>query len=504
MSYKPITIGDDIVNPLIRPDHNYNVIEDRKLTKPQQESVEFLLTHFNSILGLLPGMGKTFTMLTALKHIFNYKDTVVCAIVCPKAATTAFLKEAKLLSLPISVYTSEMKMTHQGSRLYLFNYTNLDMLAHLLESASKQNVKVIGVLDECHTLSNPEAKMYKNMKVLRSKFCCVYGMTATLYGNDLIGLYHMMDLIRPGYLGTLNDFKYKFVNYRERTIRVRGRSRKIQEVVGFKNMDILKSLIERVCIVRGKKYQLNFKEIKFNLSSYEEAQYKIAAQGLFGQDSSDDLFIEAQEYGPRIHNLQRVADGAVVEYKNGEQPTKIKYLLKMLKEICEKDQNCIVYTTYDDTFEFLLEWLKKCKDFVGYNQIFQISGKTPDKQRRKPETLMSCRDIVLATKAGSASINLQKANNIICYNLDFSILTMIQLIGRICRVDTKYPVQNLYFLTASKTIDEYKTILFNLHQTLISYIYGDIQTLPTVTLVDPEQALKIRNRAKQQMLWKRW
>ena len=99
------------------------------------------------------------------------------------------------------------------------------------------------------------------------------------------------------------------------------------------------------------------------------------------------------------------------------------------------------------------------------------------------------------------SINLQAVNNIIVYDIPFSIGDLVQLIGRVTRVDTKYPKQFVYFLEANETIDTYKRLLIQSHSTIIQAIFGEDKNLPYFGDVDEDIMMKYRTYFKRKLLW---
>ena len=40
--------------------------------------------------------------------------------------------------------------------------------------------------------------------------------------NELEGMFRVVDFVKPGFLGTEEDFKSRYIRYREKTIRVAG------------------------------------------------------------------------------------------------------------------------------------------------------------------------------------------------------------------------------------------------------------------------------------------
>ena len=75
-------------------------------------------------------------------------------------------------------------------------------------------------------------------------------------------------------------------------------------------------------------------------------------------------------------------------------------------------------------------------------------------------------------------MNLQKANNIICYNTPFAVGFMVQLVGRVCRIDSKFSKQYIYMIENKDTIDTYKVEIMKGKAKMIRDIIGGVSTLP--------------------------
>src|SRR3990167_8739570 len=65
------------------------------------------------------------------------------------------------------------------------------------------------VVDEAHHVKNAATVNWKLINALQKRF--VFLLTATPVQNDLLELYHLITLLRPGHLKTMRDFKKEFV-----------------------------------------------------------------------------------------------------------------------------------------------------------------------------------------------------------------------------------------------------------------------------------------------------
>lgn len=595
----------------------YEVNDSYKLTKEQEEGVEFLYSHPNSVLGDKPGMGKTLQALslaylimskfdqkyaqrekeklikserinvpqnipkpgthtnnaeaniisnkskqnnthtnndTVIKDNIVEKDNnkaniknntsrqsnlknnhttnkdnikeeripqIITIILCPKSATNAFKKELKRVRLPYHIRTTnESTTTHKSGRIFLMNYSNLTPLKNLINNIKKINskpgikrpVKILLICDEVHKIGNPDSNLTRELKAMRSNFSVVYGLTATPLLNNIISVYSIMDFLRPGYLSdSRRDFENKFVVYHERVIRTRQGVHKVREIVGYKNLESLKLLLKRSYISRGKEYKLNFKSVKFDITEEEGGLYNIASKGLMSKEK-EYTSENPQAFAARLHSLQMVVDGArspqydpatnIFNIKNDNRiSTKIRYLITLISHILSKNESVIIYTDYDEVFSYLEYHIKRSS--IQYSKLMSITGKQSEEARRQAEQIIP-KSIIIITKAGSESINLQKANNIIFYDTPFSLYTIIQSIGRICRIDSKFAIQNIYTLVAKGTIDEYKTLLIEQHKELICKIFGQegLKNIPKFSqTLKGEEVIKYKKFLKNSMLW---
>jgi hypothetical protein len=130
-----------------------------------------------------------------------------------------------------------------------------------------------------------------------------------------------------------------------------------------------------------------------------------------------------------------------------------------------------------------------------------LSGQEKEDKRQKIEQELSDRDIVIITKAGRMSRNLQRSNNLIMYNIPYSLSDFIQLSGRICRVDTAFDKQHFYILEVEQTIDSYRIALFKDHLSLLDRLLGkECRGTLTCDYVEIDR-MKMKD-LKRSLLWR--
>ena len=460
----------------------YDIEGKQAFTNEQVEAIDFALKKFNCILGLKAGMGKTRVSIRIAMEFLSRRPDYTCLIFCPREANSAFQRELQYFDQPYSIYTTNEYSTKPDAKFLIFNFSNLKLLEDTINTK-----KLFAIIDEIHYCKDPKTNVYKALKYIRPSLACVIGLTGTPLLNSLDTLWYIVDLVSPNFLGSYRQFCNNFIIKKKRSFKIKGRSSSINEVVGFKHLDVLNQRLKELCFVRGKSYDIQYFSRITELSNKEIPAYNEATKGVFNSEYQKD-------YSGRLHDLQRVVDGVYQE-----DAAKPKLLIQTLSEILSRNEGCLVYTEYEDSYTFLYNTISQYKDLLGYRELWMITGKTDYEDRLECEKRLSAKDIVILTKAGSTSINLQAVNNVVFYDIPFAIQTCIQAIGRVTRVDTKYPKQNIYFLLVKDTIDEYKYLLVKTHLNVINQVLGVDDNMLTVS---PDfDMLKFRDHLKRKLLW---
>lgn len=475
---------------MLREDREYS-LNDYKLKPKQNEIVHFMLSRFSCLNNSQAGAGKTLVSLTAAQHCVNHSKTLQVLIVCPKAALSSFKKELNTkLNQPYSIYTATEYNVTEGSRYHLFCYSKLSYLEEWIKA--HEGVPKILICDEAHKLNSTKTNTYKIMRGIRSQINIVYSLTATPLMNDLTELYHVINFTVPGFLGSYAQFEKNYLITQVVNKYFYGRKVKKKEVVGHKNLDHLSKRLDSIILGNKNKYNLDFQYKSIYLSEEEIDSYIKCAEGL-----ETDLG-EEKALSARLHDLQKVVDGSHPEFSKPYLSSKEKLLVTCISEIIQRNESVLIYTEYMDSFNRIVKVLESSKTYLNYDRLHFINGSIKLNERVKIENDMPKRSIVIITKAGTASINLQAANNLIFYNIPWSTGDTIQAIGRITRMDTEYDTQHVYFLEAIDTIDTYRRKTVESKVDLITMIFGEQSTFPTID-DDPIDL----NKLKRYLLWKK-
>lgn len=477
-------------NPFIREDRNYS-INNIELFPWQNEGVKFILSNFNCIINFQPGLGKTLLSLVATQHFLKASSTLQIAILAPKQAISSFKKELSTkVCESYSIYTTDEYEVHKGDRYHIFTYTKVE---ELIKFTYSTNNPICLVVDECHKLSNNNLTN-KQLFQLRNRFCIVIGLSGTPLQDKVETLYNVVNFVRPGYLGSYKDYEAKYLVTKMKNVYVKGgKKRKFKDVVGTKNTKELSEKLKKIMCIQFRSYNLDFQYRSTSMNKYERECYVEASKGMI------DILDNEKEFSARLVDLQRVVDGCHESFEIEELSSKEKLLISTLSEIMNRNESVLIYCSFESTYTRLVKVLEKYQYLLNYSKIHLITGKIKFEDRVKVESDMPNKTIVIITKAGTASINLQKANNLIFYDTPFTLLDVIQAIGRICRADTSYEVQRVYFLEVRDTIDTYKRKVVESKIKNVQNLFGSNPTLPQIKdeKIDKEQL-------KKSLLWKKY
>jgi ERCC4-related helicase len=503
-----------------------------ELTELQKSSLERMNSMQSCILALSPGSGKTILVLHFIKNLLTENTDHKCLFFIPKSARAAFKKELDTkLCIPEDDYifvTAGKNYTYSDlvKRRYIIveNSVVSKYLEDLVSLANNNTCHL--VIDEAHSLQNPKSVFASAAWEIRCYCKRIVAMTATPLLNDIEGLFNVCHFVYPRAFVSWFRFRARYCVTQERTIRMKNRSgaviqRKLVEIVGYQNMKELNEILDKLIIKGCVHYNVNFNFLECELDKECEKLYSMAAKGFFDilyhpekvkrglknkNGETTNPADNAKDFGARVHDLQRVIDT-----KDGDEnfvTGKMKLMLSTVKEIIGRNESTLIYFVYIDSLERAEQLLLEHKQEIGFNNIYRLTGAEKEEYRAKIEANLGLKDIILCSQAASQSRNLQRSNNIICFHCDWSIGRVIQTLGRVCRVDSTYDHQNIYFISVKDTIDTYKTSLFKNHKSLISSLLGS-EALGTLDSLDDRcnyvdvDLGNEKRMLKNNMLWRR-
>jgi len=499
------------------------------LTDLQKESVKRLLSMKSAVLALSPGCGKTITILHTIQEIMKYTNDK-CLLFIPKSARAAFIKELKTklcLSEKDYILIKAGKIVPYSEfskyKFILIENTLVNKYVEDLVTLANNNVCHL-IIDEAHSLQNPDSVFSKAAWEVRCYCKRIYAMTATPLMNSIDGLFNLYHFVFPSVFVSWYRFRSRYCITKENIIRMKGRNgkaiqRKVIEIVGYQNLNELVETLNKLTIKGCVHYNVNFEFLECTLDEQSEKPYRFAASGLFDvlyhpekakarakirKANGDNSGEDAKDFGSRLHDIQRCVDGCDTgDTDPNFISNKMNLLINKLTDIMNNNESTLIYFEYKDSLEMAERILLEKQTEIGFKKIYRLTGEEKEETRAKIESELGLKEIILCSQAASQSRNLDRANHLIIFNCPFSLGRLIQVTGRICRVSSTYDHQDICILSVKDTIDEYKVTLFKDHLSLISKLLGDEGTgvLSDCEYLDIDRSnLK---ELKNNLLWRR-
>ncbi|HKL24288.1 MAG TPA: SNF2-related protein [Candidatus Nanoarchaeia archaeon] len=343
------------------------------------------------------------------------------------------------------------------------------------------------IVDEAHKLKARSTVRWRFVNKLQKKR--FLGLTATPFQNDLIELYNLLHLLKKGHLGTLREFKKKFLK--------KGNKRHPL------NQKELKGKLEEVMVRRTRKLAgIEYKKrvpkiIPVELSDEEYQLYQDMSELLkeqyFSADgSSIDGSLVVYSILPKItsssksaietlskiannpkyhHTTREISENIVERYKSIGIDSKMKKLVELVKNIKETQKNpkMLIFTKHPTTLRYIVE------NFKQFN--FNIVEFTGDLNRQeKSERIEQFRrgaDVMICTDTGAEGLNFQFCNNIINYDLPWNPMSVEQRIGRLDRIGQERDI-NVYSFATKDTMEEYVVDLIINKMCCVGLVIGEL------------------------------
>ena len=449
------------------------VLIKTKPTNIQKEAVKRLINNKRYIISLKTGQGKTLAALIGIEF-YQRKGYQRFIVFAPKRAIrevwpSEIRKHTDFTYQLISEYDERKK------GIVLVTYSESKKYLPLLRKLSEHSIVV---LDEVHKLKNPKTQLVQNLTPILYRADILWGLSATTLLNSVMDLYGMFCIFQPYRFPREIDFKYRFLEIRMRDVG----NRQIPEVIGYKNLDVLKKMISEFIFTVESEIQLKFHKYEYSLTPQELDEYKQFARGIL--KGSEKLKV----FAGRLHDLQRCVDGSIDLSGNFcvKKGSKFYVVQSLLKRILDNGESVILVCDYIYTLDLL-------KTFdLGY-PVYEKSGRMSQMPEQFP-----C--VLVMTSAAAESLNLKQFNHVVFYSIPFSVGAFVQAVGRISRMDSEFLGDlHVYIPSSEDTIDKYKALLIQYNADIIRRLLGNEANLPT-TVNNITKKLLIALR--KELLWK--
>jgi SNF2 family DNA or RNA helicase len=362
------------------------------------------------------------------------------------------------------------------------------------------------IIDEAHKVKNHTAARYKFIQKLDRNYLLL--LTATPLQNDLRELYNLVTLLRPGQLGTWQEFKRQHI--------APGDKRKPR------NVEALKELTAQVMVRTRRSSVAIALELpprrpahpSIELTAPEAALYEQTAAFLrelyregFVTPTEDEiaqdrrrrkrrsgkgiLQLELMRLSQRLcsssaalaDSLEKLSQGELItpEYRmrarelaTDARQVKTHAKLQQLGEILsENRERVIVFSEHLPTLQLIAAHVRQ----HGRKPIVYSGALSMTERAKKLAAFKEDPEAVfVATRAGTEGLNLQFCNRLVNYELPWNPMVVEQRIGRIHRIGQTREAHIINF-AARGTVEAYVLRLLDQKIKLFELVIGELDVI---------------------------
>lgn len=344
------------------------------------------------------------------------------------------------------------------------------------------------IVDEAHKLKERNTVRWRFVDNLKKKRFLL--LTATPFQNDLLELYNLLNLLKKGHLGTVKEFRNRFLHkgnkrYPLNPLELRKKlgelmirrkrseigidyKQRVPKIIPVRLTKEEKRIYDKICdLIKSKYFLASGNKINGLLAVYAILP-KITSSSKSAIESLTKI-VESDEYHPETRAFAREI---LKDYSELKVDSKIETIVNLVKEIRARsdDEKILIYTRHPTTLRYIVEKLTplnlKITEFMG-------GLDREEKTRRINEFKSGNADILISTDTGAEGLNFQFCRNLINYDLPWNPMSVEQRIGRLDRIGQKREMY-IYSLATKETMEEYVVDLIINKMCCVGMVIGEL------------------------------
>ena len=349
-------------------------------------------------------------------------------------------KLADLENLPDSRYLiTNIETLRAGAEKISKSKYHFPVAEKLAELCKKGIISVIA-FDECHKSKDPTSLQSRAMSLLSAPYM------AAMSGTPLMN--NPLDLYFP--LSWLGYEKHSFYQFKQHYCTLGGWGG--SQVVGYKNLEEIRALMDEVMLRRLKTEVLDLPE-KIRKIEYVDMTSK---QAQIYKEVYMRVMNELQKIKfsnnplSMMIRLRQATGWTGILSQTVQESAKMDRMVELIEEISASGQKAIIFSNWESITEVAREKLK------AYNPAY-ITGNTKADDRMNEVTRFqndkNCKVIIGTIGAMGTGLTLTAAQNVIFLDSPWNMALKAQAEDRAHRIGTKGTV-NVITLVCKNTIDE--------------------------------------------------
>lgn len=349
-------------------------------------------------------------------------------------------KLADLENLPDSRYLiTNIETLRAGAEKISKSKYHFPVAEKLAELCKKGIISVIA-FDECHKSKDPTSLQSRAMSLLSAPYM------AAMSGTPLMN--NPLDLYFP--LSWLGYEKHSFYQFKQHYCTLGGWGG--SQVVGYKNLEEIRALMDEVMLRRLKTEVLDLPEkirkIEYVDMTAKQAQiYKEVYMGVMNE--LQKIKFSNNPLSMMIR-LRQATGWTGILSQTVQESAKMDRMVEIIEEISASGQKAIVFSNWESMTEIAREKLK------SYNPSYITGATKADERMKEVERFQNdknCKVIIGTIGAMGTGLTLTAAQNVIFLDSPWNMALKAQAEDRAHRIGTQGTV-NVITLVCKNTIDE--------------------------------------------------
>ena len=442
----------------------------------QIETVKKVLKYFRGRVLLCDevGLGKTIEAGMVIKEYLMRKMVRNVLILTPSALVSQWKEEMATKFGIEFMTTDDVEASHDPERFWNGRY----LIASLNLAKSKKNMPVVTqrfydlvVVDEAHHLRNRTTLAWKLINQIQKRFILL--LSATPLQNNLIELFNLITLLKPGQFKTEKLFRQEYLM--KGNLRKPSSQDKMRELLRDVMIRNTRSVID-LKLPKRFATTLRIEPADTERKIYQELNNYLRKDGL-NRLTLNLLLREAgsSPFALKESLLQLPGEDEdkqrIIEWVDSfGEVSKGKVLLDLVRKNSEEKK--VIFTQYVKSLEYITDLFRR-------NGIRHVIFKGTLTTREKNAAIEQFRDEVptlVSTESGGEGRNLQFCNTMINFDLPWNPMKIEQRIGRLHRIGQTRDVF-VFNLSVKGTLEDYVIDLLDNKINMFEMVIGEIEPI---------------------------
>jgi len=441
----------------------------------QIETVKKSLKYFRGRVLLCDevGLGKTIEAGMIIKEYLMRGMVRNVLILTPPSLVSQWKEEMQIKFGLDFATTDDVEGTVDPEEFWKEKY----LIASLHTAKSKKNMPFVSgqfydlvVVDEAHHLRNRSTLAWKLVNQIQKRFILL--LSATPLQNNLIELFNLITLLKPGQFKTEKLFRQEYLI--KGSLRTPSNKDKLRELLRDVMIRNTRSAID-LKLPRRYATTLRIDPTEVERKIYKDLTDYLRKNGL----NRHTAYLLLREAGSSPfalrESLLHLRDGGdksgiIQSIDTLKEVSKGRSLLEMIKKNPEEKK--IIFTHYLRSMDYITNLLKR--NGVSF-EIFKGTLTSREKneaiERFKNEV-----PVLVSTESGGEGRNLQFCNTMINFDLPWNPMRIEQRIGRLHRIGQSRDVF-VFNLSLKETIEDYIIDILDNKINMFEMVIGEIEPI---------------------------